>query len=40
MITCGESLVHLGKNKVKIWMVSDSVLSVDQKGDFEIMKFA
>ena len=36
MITCGESLGHLGKNEAKIWVVSDSVLSVDQKWDFEI----
>ena len=40
MITCGESLGHLGKNEAKIWVVSDSVLSVDQKLDFEIMRFA
>ena len=40
MITCGESLGHLGKNETKILVVSDSVLSVDQKWDFEIMRFA
>ena len=40
MITCGESLGHLGKNEANILVVSDSVLSVDQKWDFEIMRFA
>ena len=40
MIICGESLGHLGKNEAKILVVSDSVLSVDQKWDFEIMRFA
>ena len=40
MITCGESLGHLGNNEAKILVVSDSVLSVDQKWDFEIMRFA
>ena len=40
MITCGESLCNLGKNEAKIWVVSDSVLSVDQKWDFEIIRFA
>ena len=40
MMICGESLGHLGKNEAKIWVVSDSVLSVDQKWDFEIMRFA
>ena len=33
MITCGESLGHLGKNEAKILVVSDSVLSVDKKGN-------
>ena len=36
MMICGESLGHLGKNEAKIWVVSDSVLGVDQKWDFEI----
>ena len=40
MITYGESLGHLGKNGAKIWVMSDSVLSVDQKWDFEVMRFA
>ena len=40
MIICGESLGHLGKNEAKILVVSDSVLSVDQKWDFDKMKFA
>ena len=40
MITCGESLGHLGKNEAKILIVSYSVLSVDQKRDFEIIRFA
>ena len=40
MITCGESLCNLGKNEAKIWVVSDSVLSADQKWDFEIIRFA
>ena len=30
MITCGESLGHLGKNEAKIWVGSDSVLGVDE----------
>ena len=40
MIIWGESLGYLGKNEAKIWVVSDSVLSIDKKWDFEIMKFA
>ena len=40
MITCGESLGHLGKNEAKILVVSDSVLSVDQNWDFEKIRFA
>ena len=40
MITCDESLGHLGKYEAKILVVSDSVLSVDQKWDFDIMRFA
>ena len=40
MIICGESLGHLGKNEAKILVGSDSVLSVDQKWDFEKMTFA
>ena len=39
MITCGESLGHLGKNEAKILVVSDSVLSLDQKWEFVIMRF-
>ena len=39
MITCGESLGHLGKNEAKILVVLNSVLSVDQKRDFEKMRF-
>ena len=35
MITCGESLGHLGKNEAKIWVVSDSVLSLDQQITFK-----
>ena len=39
MITCEKSLGQLGRNEANIFVVSDSVLSVDQKWDFEIMRF-
>ena len=39
MIICCESLSHLGKNEAKNLVGSDSVLSVDQKRDFEKMRF-
>ena len=34
MIIGGESLGHLGKNKAKFLIGSDSVLSVDKKWNF------
>jgi hypothetical protein len=40
MIICGESLGHLGKNEAKFLVGSDSVLSADQKLDFEMVRFA
>ena len=40
MITCGESLGHLGKNEAKTSVGSDRVLRVDQKWDFEKMRYA
>ena len=40
MIICGESWGHLGKNEAKNLVGSDSVISVDQKRDFEKMRFA